>query len=276
MRQRHGYGATIRLTAVLFTMFLPLTCGASAIISVTFGGDAASIQGPVDLFRSSLGDPNNGNAPGPLSSGRREINWDGGGAVTASPAGTPFNGFQNSRGALFTTSGTGFLQTPLDAPEFLSINPTYGANFEFFSPGRIFTPVGSNITDVTFSLPGSPSTPAFVSGFGVVFSDVDVVATLEFFDVNGSPLGTGAPPPFDNGLSFIGVRFDAGERIGRVRITSGNVAPGPNDGPGTDVVMMDDFFYSEPQAVPEPASMLLFGTGLAAIGTAVVRRKKGI
>src|SRR5688500_5129167 len=62
------------------------------------GADPASIQGAVDLFRADLGNPNNGNAPGPLPGGRREINWDGGGAATT-PAGTPFAGFQATRGA---------------------------------------------------------------------------------------------------------------------------------------------------------------------------------
>src|SRR5262245_19008403 len=77
------------------------------------GGDstAASIHAVVDQFRADLGNPNNGNAPGPLAGGRREINWDGGGGVSATAlAGTPFNGFLATRGALFTTPGTGFVQ----------------------------------------------------------------------------------------------------------------------------------------------------------------------
>ena len=50
------------------------------------GSDAAAIQGVVDAFRNAAGTPNNGNTPGPLPSGRREINWDGGG--DAAPATT--------------------------------------------------------------------------------------------------------------------------------------------------------------------------------------------
>ena len=49
------------------------------------GPTAASIQSSVDAFRAALGDPNNANAPGPLASGRREINWDGGGGTTRRP-----------------------------------------------------------------------------------------------------------------------------------------------------------------------------------------------
>ena len=168
------------------------------------------------------------------------------------------------------------MQTPLDAPELLAINPTYGVDFEFFSPVRIFTPVGSNITDVTFTLPGAPGITAYVTGFGAVFSDVDQVGvtTLQFFGLGNNPLGTFSVPAANNGLSFLGVSFNAGEQVGRIRITSGSVALGPDDGPDNDVVVMDDFLFSEPQATPEPASILLFGTGLAAVAVSVSRRKK--
>ena len=68
-------------------------------------------------------------------------------------------------------------------------------------------------------------------------------------------------------LSFLGVIFSAGEEIARVRITSGNatLSTSNNDGFGTDLVVMDDFLYSEPRAVPEPASWALFGAAAAAL-----------
>jgi hypothetical protein len=79
------------------------------------GGNAnpASIQGTVDAFRMALGNPNNANDPGPLGVGRREINWDGGGATARADGGTPFLVFQDTRGATFTTPGTGFTQSPI-------------------------------------------------------------------------------------------------------------------------------------------------------------------
>ena len=78
------------------------------------GPTAASIQSTVDAFRAALGDPNNGNNPGPLSSGRREINWDGGNPtiMDTTPPVTPFDVFLNTRGAQFTTPGVGLSQAP--------------------------------------------------------------------------------------------------------------------------------------------------------------------
>ena len=77
------------------------------------GPTADSIQGTVDEFRAALGNPNNGNATGPLPTGRREINWDGGGNnnTTTAPV-TPFNVFLNTRGGQFTTRGIGLSQAP--------------------------------------------------------------------------------------------------------------------------------------------------------------------
>ena len=86
----------------------------------------ASIQATVDAFRTALGDPNNGNAAGPLASGRREINWDGGGSTATTAPVTPFTTFLNTRGGQFTTPGTGLSQATPDGlatllPEPLSL-----------------------------------------------------------------------------------------------------------------------------------------------------------
>ena len=74
-------------------------------------------------------------------------------------------------------------------------------------------------------------------------------------------------------FSFLGVSFNAGERIGRVRITTGNSALGAglNDQNGDliDVVVRDDFLFSEPIAgVPEPGTVvsMLSGLGVLAFG----------
>ena len=236
------------------------------------GPHAAAIQSSVDAFRNALGITDNGNAAGPLLSGHREINWDGGGSNATTPPVTPFNVFLNTRGGQFTTPGVGLSQAPVSGgPQgglvTLFNNPTYATIFKAFSPVRLFTPVGSNVTNALFFIPGtSGNVPATVDGFGVVFTDVDqpdgsgpgtkngnrgASTLMEFFGVNGQLLFSSFVPasPGDGSLSFFAVKF-ADAKIARVRITAGNVAPGPNDDLTRDIVMMDDFIYGEPQLHP--------------------------
>jgi hypothetical protein len=74
---------------------------------------------------------------------------------------------------------------------------------------------------------------------------------MDFFGVVGKPLFSSFVPasPGDGSLSFFGVVF-SDARIARVRITTGDIAPGPGDDERHDIVMMDDFIYGEPQALP--------------------------
>ena len=226
------------------------------------GPTVASIQNTVDQYRTALGDPNNGNVVG-QSSGRREINWDGGGSTATAVVGTPFTGFLANRGALFTTTGTGFVQAPLGGLVDTFHNPTYASIFQPFSLQRLFSPIDSNVTEVTFFVPGPDNKPATTNGFGAVFTDVDLpngsgpgdtngnrkASTLiECFGTDGGLIFSSFVPasPGDGSLSFFGIVFgDA--RIARVRITSGDAPPGPNDDGTHDIVMMDDFLYGEPQ-----------------------------
>jgi hypothetical protein len=282
-----GHGPLARGSWTAATLMLAIAgAGAAAAAPVVFqaGGsdDPASIQAAVDSFRAALGDPNNANAPGPLASGRREINWDGGGLTANSPGGTPFNVFLNTRGAQFIApGGTGFVQAPASGGtdgglEAFFTNATYGATFGFFSPVRLFVPVGSNTTEARFFVPGSAgAAPAEVSGFGAVFSDVDLADTtkIDYFDRSGNLLGEKVVPigtTADKSLSFLGVVFDEGEKVFRVGITTGTDAlgVGTNDNPadGVDLVALDDVLYSEPlAAIPEPASWTLLGLGAAAL-----------
>ena len=204
----------------------------------------------MDLFRNDVGTPNNANAPGSQAGGRREVNWDGGGAAAAATKfPIPMLTFAN-RGSVFRTPGTGFEQSGVPTPEFGDLNPTYPGSFAAFSSPRLFTALNSNITDVHFFVPGDGTVPAAVTGFGAVFTDVDLDGStkMEFYAPDGSLIWEGFVPATagTESLSFLGASFTTGELVARVRIISGNAAPGPDETGDLDVVVMDDFIFGEP------------------------------
>jgi hypothetical protein len=209
-------------------------------------------------FRHLLGDSLN-TTPG-KTSGRREINWDGVPANLTNNNTFPFDFFNSTdpavgngrkRGLVYQNTGTAFR---VDSSDFSGIDISYAGQFDAFSPKRVFTYIGNNITDVLFKVPGT-NIDATVNGFGLIFSDVDDPnsTTLEFF--NGlKSLGVFTSPARTavSSFSFLGVYFP-NEKITRVRITTGNGVleagvKDVSDGGTKDLVVMDDFFYSEPQA----------------------------
>jgi len=211
---------------------------------------AGDIQSAIDEYRSLLG-ANNGNAAGSQTSGRREISWDGVPDSLSSPYFLPHDFFKG-KGADFTTPGSG-VQVSADhdnpsgaLPSFGNINPYYQQNFPAFSQERLFSPIGSNVVDLRFYVPGT-TTPAVVRGFGAVYVDVDRVenTAFEYFDINDKSLGTYATPTQNNGFVFLGVLFDS-PIVHRVRIEYGNSPLGPDDGGSVDVSVMDDFVFGEP------------------------------
>ncbi len=204
------------------------------------GTSPLAIQSAVDAYRQDLG------------ANRQEINWDGVPDNFAAPNLLPADFFNATvpRGVVFSTHGTGF-QVSANAGvapiEFDNINPTYSHLFRTFSPQRLFTPLGSNIMEVHFFVPGT-STPATTNGFGAVFTDVDRPGTrIEYFDERDRRLARFEVPasPGQETLSFLGVRF-LDRRVAWVRITSGNTVLGPNEGANRDLVVMDDFIFGTP------------------------------
>jgi hypothetical protein len=257
---------------------------ATAVITTAAGPSASDIQTNVNNFRTSiaLGGGNNG-VGGFFTNGFRNINWDGVPDGVADPNLMPGNFFNanSPRGLLLTTPGLGFLNSadssnPTSSPiEFGTIDPSYPSVFKPFTAERLFIALGSTTTDGRFFVPTSPGTAASIFGFGVVFNDVDIFGStsLEFFDLNGVSLGQFFAPVQNDGFSFLGVAFD--QPVGSVRVTSGNAALGAGvlDGGGIDVVAMDDFMYSEPQAiVPEPGAAAFVLLGLGAL---TIRRHRG-
>jgi hypothetical protein len=118
----------------------------------------------------------------------------------------------------------------------------------------MFAPIGTNRAEFRFRIPGT-DTAAVVQSFGAVVVDVDKATSsrLDAFDRNGRLIAT-VPIPVrqaPDAFSLVGVQFDR-PAIARVVLTLGDapLGAGINDvseGGTKDIVVLDDFFYSEPQ-----------------------------
>jgi hypothetical protein len=222
----------------------------------------------VNQFRTDLGGANNG-VGGSFTSGRREINWDGVPDAQSepnnfpptffnvnSPRGVVFNAIETDTGSALNQFGVSSTVASGVPVRFGNINASYTGIFQTFSAQRLFIARNTPNLEITFFIPGT-SIPATVAGFGVVFTDVDSStggnrSLVRFYAADGTQLPGAASAPVSNGgLSFVGVSYNAGERIARVVIESGNIglSASNNDGvSGVDVVAMDDFIYGEPRA----------------------------
>lgn len=246
---------------------------ASSIVRQGSGANAAALQAIVDQFRADLGGTNNG-VGGLFPSGRREINWDSVPDNFSEPNNLPVNFFNvnSPRGVVFNSiedaTGAALNQFAVSATaasgtvvRFGNINGTYDNIFQTFSAQRLFIARNTHMMEVFFFVPGT-KIPATVSGFGLVFADVDSAtggnrSLIRVYGADGLQLSAASAPVLNNGLSFVGISFNAGERISRVTIESGNAALSGtnNDGVnGVDVVAMDDFIYGEPRAAHSHSS----------------------
>jgi hypothetical protein len=241
------------------SLLAAVPASAAPVVRQATGANAAAITATNAAFEEEVGTVNC-----PAMSGCRRIVWDGVPDIRSDPAFMPEGQFRGV-GALFTTPGTGVQVSaddntadppPFDDPDqidFSGINPTYLGQFQPFSAQRLFTSIGSNVIDTRFVVAGT-DTPADTNAFGVVFGDVNVAGptTMQYFAPDGSSLGIFTVPatPGDETFSFLGVIFDAGERIARVRITQGGapLAPEVNDLAPADLVVTDNFVFGEPQA----------------------------
>lgn len=240
---------------------------AAPVVRQGSGANAAALQAIVDLFRTDLGGANNG-VGGSFVTGRREINWDGVPDNFSEPNNFPGNFFNvnSPRGVMFNAiedeTGSALNQFAVSANSasgvpvrFANLNASYETIFQTFSAQRLFMVRNAHMMEITFVIPGT-KIPAGVSGFGVVFADVDSAtggnrSLIRVYSADGTQLSAASAPVLDNGLSFVGISFNAGERIARVVIESGNMplsATNTDGANGADVVAMDDFIYGEPRA----------------------------
>ena len=239
---------------------------AAPVLRQGSGASTAALQSTIDQFRADLGGANNG-VGGSFALGRREINWDGVPDNFSEPNNFPVDFFNvnSPRGVIFNAiedeTGSALNQFAVSANvssgvpvRFGNLNANYSTIFTTFSAQRLFTVRNAHIMEVNFMVPGT-KIPATVSGFGAVFADVDLSGVnrslIRVYGIDGRQLAAASAPVLDNGLSFAGISFNAGERIARVVIESGNASLSSTNNDGVnnvDVVAMDDFIYGEPHA----------------------------
>jgi hypothetical protein len=221
---------------------------------------SGQIAPAVRQFKGLLG-PDRGGVPQHFTSGRRQLVWDAVPDKFAAPHALPGDFFNarvapRARGAVLRTPGdhvavSADSNNPDGAPvRFGDVNRSYVDQFKTFSPQRLFSPIGSNVVNLTFRVPGTTQL-ARVRGFGAVYTDIDRSenTAFQYFDGRGHSLGRFAVPRSPQGLSFLGVVFDTA-KVARVKIEYGSGPLGPADGGNYDAAVMDDFVYGEPQPPP--------------------------
>lgn len=246
----------MKVSVVVAVVVIGLACRVAAfdlggrLVLHDAGKSAHDINATVNLYKKILGGDDNGSEKGPLAHGQRSINWDAG----IVPFEFPGNFFQKTvtRGLRVSNRDNKFrVGNPEPAngdDRFSSINPRAAHDFLTFSPKRLFAPLNDNKVTVTFSIPGKHQR-ALVAGFGAVYVDVDkeYLTQAIYYDVHGRVLAKERVDAEKNGLSFLGVVF-AKPVIAKVELILGQRAIGVHHGRG-DFVVLDDFFYAEPQAI---------------------------
>ncbi|HTE07531.1 MAG TPA: hypothetical protein VK628_02135 [Flavitalea sp.] len=217
---------------------------------------SGNITAEMDEFRQTIGG-NLNSAPG-ASDGRREIDWDGvpdelleqdlpldffNPTAPESPA-------VRQRGLVYP-SGAGAAGFQVSNNSFAAVNSQASPSFNAFSGANTFANVRAKAWDMKFQVPGK-NIDASVKAFGLVLSGVDLPnsTSLEFF--NGSKsLGKFFAPAHDSSssFSFLGVYFK-NEKVTSITVNhQGILIDGEadiSDGGSKDLIVLDDFVYSEP------------------------------
>lgn len=246
-----------------FALFLiAASTFAAPVVRKAAQPSASALDSAVFQFLGDFGGTAHGNG-GSYQTGYRYIFWDDvSEAVSFNELPTDYFNSTLARGITFSSACTsdGFRVSASSGSGqplyFGNLNPNYATDFKSYAGDRLFSANqgACNVVDVYFYVPGT-KVPATVSGFGVVFSDVDTNLStgITYYGIDGKQLMPPQNPNgFNNGLSLLGVTFNGGERIARVRINNGTAPLGEVDksrGGSGDVVVMSSVFFGEPRAI---------------------------
>jgi hypothetical protein len=261
------------IPALAFVAFVTLAAKVEAQVVRSGYGDLAAVTAVRDQYRLDLGGGTTAGSNGSFGGLRREINWDGAPDARSMPFLMPVDQFF-ARGVLFAGADQFAMSAKVGNPtgtavRFGNLDATYATRFAAFTAERLFASLDTPTYDIHFFVPGT-SVPGVVSGFGAVFTDVDLAgdSKIEYFDESGDSLGTWYVPaaPGDATFSFLGVSFPGAPSVARVRVTAGTVDLGGGGEPaGEDAVAVDDFLYGEPAeaenggCIPTPTALCLAG-----------------
>jgi hypothetical protein len=172
----------------LAAMLLAPAASAALIVYEAAGANAAAITPTRDAFRTAVGGGTTAGANGSFGGLRREINWDGVPDGPRDPNLLPADFFNvnSPRGAVFSTPGQVSWSAPTPARPLRSCSGSRTTS-RFQRRNDCLRRSNSNITDVTFFVPGT-AIAATTSAFAAIFVDVEVagLTTMEFFDPSNS------------------------------------------------------------------------------------------
>jgi hypothetical protein len=243
----------LAITFALFFVFAACTKDNAQDEAIVFSA-TGDINTKLNEFRNTLGPLNTTTGQ---TGGRREINWDSvpdnmmgiklpEDFFNATGAGAPAG---RQRGLLYAGASDAIVSKTF----FSEVNTQASGQFGNFSGDKSFAVVNAAQWPVEFRVAGT-TTIAAVKAFGIVFSDVDKPEStfLEFFSGTES-LGRFYAPVHDaiSSFSFLGVYFP-NKQITKVNVVhEGMLVSNEKDitqGGANDLVIMDDFIYSEPVA----------------------------